>query len=147
MHFDITVAFPIVLPNVWNLACRITRDPDLAEQLVAQAYAKTLAREEGSLQIEEAFIRVASNIVDLWQGIEHSCKPPRRAHHTSANCLDLLSRIDCLPDLERICIFLIDAHGLSVHKAAEVLKIPAHGVVLLLLITKTRLAWHLVGAD
>jgi len=147
LHFDLTVALPIVLPNVWKLALRITRDSGLAEQLVGQAYAKTLTHETGSLQIEEAFIKVASNIVELWQALERSCKPCRRGYHTSANNVDLLSAIDRLPDVDRICIFLVDAHGLSVHKAAQVLKIPACGVIRLLLITKTRLAWHLVEAD
>jgi len=146
-HFDVAVALPIVLPNVWKLACRITRDPGLAEQVVAQACAKTLTREASSLQLEEAFIRVASNIVDLWQTLKPSGKLPRREYLTFANSFDLLSRIDHLPDIERICIFLVDAHGLSVDKAAQVLKIPTGEVVLLLLITKTRLAWHFVEAD
>jgi RNA polymerase sigma-70 factor, ECF subfamily len=128
--------------QMWALAVRITRDPELAADAVQEAFIAAF-RGADSFRGEAAVTTwlhriVVNSCLDRLRRIKPvahlpdadlSVLPDPRDHHHSVDVrLDIRAALDQLPEGQRMALVLVDMHGLPVAEAASILNI-AEGTV------------------
>lgn len=128
--------------QMWALAVRITRDPELAADAVQEAFIAAF-RGADSFRGEAAVTTwlhriVVNSCLDRLRRIKPvaqlpdadlSVLPDPRDHHHSVDVrLDIRAALDHLPEGQRMALVLVDMHDLPVAEAARILKI-AEGTV------------------
>jgi len=128
--------------QMWALALRTTRDPDVAADAVQEAFISAF-RNAGSFRGEAAVttwlhrivvnscldrLRRTKPVVQLPEA-DLSAMADARDHHRSVDVrLDVRAALDQLPEGQRMALILVDMHGLRVAEAASILKV-AEGTV------------------
>ena len=125
------------LPKLWSYAYRLTRDDDIAAQLVEGAYSKWLNESAHPSRLRGVLVGVLSKITEAWlMKIKDSdrkleARAPRlpdltmveelknESAHESMRAGSVLRLIDELPQILRIVILLFYAVGLIYPEAAE----------------------------
>lgn len=128
--------------QMWALAVRITRDPELAADAVQEAFIAAF-RGADSFRGEAAVTTwlhriVVNSCLDRLRRIKPvahlpdadlSVLPDPRDHHHSVDVrLDIRAALDQLPVGQRMALVLVDMHGLPIAEAAGILGI-AEGTV------------------
>jgi RNA polymerase sigma-70 factor, ECF subfamily len=128
--------------QMWALALRITRDPEVAADAVQEAFIAAF-RGAGSFRGEAAVTTwlhriVVNSSLDRLRRIKPVAQLPDADlnvladpadHHRSVEIrIDVRAALDQLPEGQRMALVLVDMHGLSVAEAARVLSI-AEGTV------------------
>jgi RNA polymerase sigma-70 factor, ECF subfamily len=128
--------------QMWALAVRITRDPEIAADAVQEAF---IAAFRGA----DSFRGEAAVTTWLHRIVVNSCldrlrraKPvaylpaedlsiladPHDHHHSVDVRLDIRAALDQIPEGQRMALILVDMHGLGVAEAAAILKV-AEGTI------------------
>jgi RNA polymerase sigma-70 factor, ECF subfamily len=128
--------------QMWALALRITRDPEVAADAVQEAFIAAF-RGADSFRGEAAVTTwlhriVVNSSLDRLRRIKPVAQLPDADlsaladpvdHHSSVDIrIDVRAALDQLPEGQRMALVLVDMHGLSVAEAAGVLSI-AEGTV------------------
>jgi RNA polymerase sigma-70 factor (ECF subfamily) len=128
--------------QMWALAVRVTRDPELAADAVQEAFIAAF-RGADSFRGEAAVTTwlhriVVNSCLDRLRRIKPvahlpdadlSVLPDPRDHHLSVDVrLDIRAALDQLPEGQRMALVLVDMHGLPIAEAAGILKV-AEGTV------------------
>lgn len=128
--------------QMWALAVRITRDPELAADAVQEAFIAAF-RGADSFRGEAAVTTwlhriVVNSCLDRLRRIKPvahlpdadlSVLPDPRDHHHGVELrLDIQAALEQLPEGQRMALVLVDMHGLPIAEAAGILNI-AEGTV------------------
>jgi RNA polymerase sigma-70 factor (ECF subfamily) len=128
--------------QMWALALRTTRDPEVASDAVQEAFVAAF-RGAGSFRGEAAVTTWLHRIVvncclDRLRRIKPVAQLPdadlnlmadARDHHSSVDVrLDVRAALDQLPEGQRMALILVDMHGLRIAEAASILDV-AEGTV------------------
>jgi RNA polymerase sigma-70 factor (ECF subfamily) len=128
--------------QMWALAVRVTRDPELAADAVQEAFIAAF-RGAGSFRGEAAVTTwlhriVVNSCLDRLRRIKPvahlpdadlSVLPDPRDHHHSVEVrLDIRAALDQLPEGQRMALVLVDMHDLPIAEAASILNV-AEGTV------------------
>jgi RNA polymerase sigma-70 factor, ECF subfamily len=128
--------------QMWALALRTTRDPDLAADAVQEAFIAAF-RNAGSFRGEAAVttwlhrivvnacldrLRRTKPVVHLPDADLSAMADPRDHHRSVEVRLDIRAALDQLPQGQRMALILVDMHGLRIAEAASILEV-AEGTV------------------
>jgi RNA polymerase sigma-70 factor (ECF subfamily) len=128
--------------QMWALALRTTRDPEVAADSVQEAFIAAF-RGAGSFRGEAAVTTwlhriVVNSCLDRLRRIKPVAHlpdadlsvlaDPRDHHHSVDVRIDVRAALDQLPEGQRMALVLVDMHGLTIAEAASVLKV-AEGTV------------------
>lgn len=117
-----------MLPRLWAFALRLCGDLREAEHLVQHACARTLEQPHRSrFDDVSPWVALLCELVATWHSERH--EPPMhdsRRHDTSTQRHDpsIVDAVDCLPDVQRVALLLIEVEGLSYDETASVLNVP-----------------------
>jgi RNA polymerase sigma-70 factor, ECF subfamily len=128
--------------QMWALALRTTRDPELAADAVQEAFISAFRGAEsfrGEAAITTWLHRIVVNsCLDRLRRIKPIVHLPDAAlsvladthdHHHSVDVrLDIRAALEQLPEGQRMALILVDMHGLKIGQAASILKV-AEGTV------------------
>jgi RNA polymerase sigma-70 factor (ECF subfamily) len=128
--------------QMWALALRTTRDPEMAADAVQEAFISAF-RGADSFRGEAAVTTWLHRIVvNACLDRLRRTKPvghlpdadlailadPRDHHHSVEVRLDVRDALDRLPEGQRTALILVDMHGLSIAEAAHILEV-AEGTI------------------
>ena len=125
--------------QMWALAVRVTRDPDLAADAVQEAFIAAFRGADsfrGDAAVTTWLHRIVVNsCLDRLRRIKPvahlpdadlSVLPDPRDHHRSVDIrLDVRAALDQLPEGQRMALVLVDMHGLPIAEAARILDVAA----------------------
>jgi RNA polymerase sigma-70 factor (ECF subfamily) len=128
--------------QMWALALRTTRDPEIAADAVQEAFLSAFRAAEsfrGEAAVTTWLHRIVVNacldrlrrtrpVADLPDADLAILADPRDHHHSVEVRLDVRDALDQLPEGQRMALILVDMHGLSVAEAASVLDV-AEGTI------------------
>jgi RNA polymerase sigma-70 factor, ECF subfamily len=128
--------------QMWALALRITRDPEIAGDAVQEAFIAAF-RGAGSFRGEAAVttwlhrivvnscldrLRRTKPVVHLPAEDLSILADPRDHHHSVDVRLDVRAALEQIPEGQRMALILVDMHGHSVAEAASILRV-AEGTI------------------
>jgi RNA polymerase sigma-70 factor (ECF subfamily) len=128
--------------QMWALALRTTRDPEVASDAVQEAFIAAFRGAEsfrGEAAVTTWLHRIVVNccldrlrrikpVVQLADS-DLSLLADTRDHHRSVDVrLDVRAALDQLPEGQRMALILVDMHGLRIAEAASILKV-AEGTI------------------
>lgn len=117
-----------MLPQLWAFALRLCGEGCAAEHLVQCACARTLEQPYRSRSDDVSpWVALLCELYATWHSERH--EPPMyddRRHDTSTQRHDpsIVDAVECLPDVQRIALLLIEVEGLSYDETASVLNVP-----------------------
>lgn len=128
--------------QMWALAVRVARDPELAADAVQEAFIAAFRGADtfrGEAAVTTWLHRIVVNsCLDRLRRIKPvthlhdadlSVLPDPRDHHHSVDIrLDIRAALDQLPERQRMALVLVDMHGLPIAEAAGILNV-AEGTV------------------
>jgi RNA polymerase sigma-70 factor (ECF subfamily) len=128
--------------QMWALALRTTRDPEMAADAVQEAFLSAFRAADsfrGEAAVTTWLHRIVVNacldrlrrtrpVADLPDADLAILADPRDHHHSVEVRLDVRDALDQLPEGQRMALILVDMHGLSVAEAARVLDV-AEGTI------------------
>jgi RNA polymerase sigma-70 factor (ECF subfamily) len=128
--------------QMWALALRTTRDPEMAADAVQEAFLSAFRAADsfrGEAAVTTWLHRIVVNacldrlrrtrpVADLPDADLAILADPRDHHHSVEVRLDVRDALDQLPEGQRMALILVDMHGLSVAEAASVLDV-AEGTI------------------
>jgi len=138
-------------PSIRAYLRRKTSDPDVADDLLQETYARYLSAEAPSMdeaQTMQYLYRVATNLViDRWRraDVERRAFEPRPAETARAPApvdlrQDLAAALDRLPPRHRAIVWLAYVEGYSHREIAEIVGVKPASVRVLLFRARNRLA-------
>ena len=128
--------------QMWALALRTTRDPELAADAVQEAFIAAF-RGAGSFRGEAAVttwlhrivvnscldrLRRIKPVVHLPDADLNILADPHDHHHSIEVRLDIRAALEQLPEGQRMALVLVDMHGLTIAEAASILDV-AEGTI------------------
>jgi RNA polymerase sigma-70 factor, ECF subfamily len=128
--------------QMWALALRTTRDPELAADAVQEAFIAAFRGADsfrGEAAVTTWLHRIVVNscldrlrrikpVVDL-PDADLSVLADSRDHHHSVDVrLDVRAALDQLPEGQRMALILVDMHGLKISEASSILGV-AEGTI------------------
>jgi RNA polymerase sigma-70 factor (ECF subfamily) len=128
--------------QMWALALRVTRDPEVAADAVQEAFIAAF-RSADSFRGEAAVTTwlhriVVNSCLDRLRRIKPVAQlpdadlsvlaDPHDHHHGVDLRIDVRAALDQLPEGQRMALVLVDMHGLSIGEAARILRV-AEGTV------------------
>lgn len=128
--------------QMWALALRTTRDPEMAADAVQEAFISAFRGADsfrGEAAVTTWLHRIVVNacldrlrrvkpVAHLPDADLAVLADPRDHHHSVEVRLDVRDALDQLPEGQRTALILVDMHGLSIAEAADILKV-AEGTV------------------
>lgn len=128
--------------QMWALALRITRDPEVAADGVQEAFIAAFRGADsfrGEAAVTTWLHRIVVNscldrlrrvkpVVQIPDADLSVLADPRDHHHSADVRIDVRAALEQLPQGQRMALVLVDMHGLSVAEAASILKV-AEGTV------------------
>ncbi|MEP7192324.1 MAG: RNA polymerase sigma factor SigM [Actinomycetota bacterium] len=128
--------------QMWALALRTTRDPEVAADAVQEAFLSAFRGAEsfrGEAAVTTWLHRIVVNsCLDRLRRIKPVVHLPDAGlsmladahdrHHSVEVRLDIQAALDQLPEGQRMALILVDMHGLSVAEAAGILNV-AEGTI------------------
>lgn len=128
--------------QMWALALRTTRDPEMAADAVQEAFIAAFRNADsfrGEAAVTTWLHRIVVNasldrlrrvkpVVPLPEADLLVLADPHDHHHSVDVRLDVRAALDQLPEAQRMALILVDMHGLKIAEAADILNV-AEGTI------------------
>jgi RNA polymerase sigma-70 factor (ECF subfamily) len=128
--------------QMWALALRTARDPEVAADAVQEAFISAFRGADsfrGEAAVTTWLHRIVVNscldrlrrikpVVHIPDADLRLLADPHDHHHSVEVRLDVRAALDQLPEGQRMALILVDMHGLSISEAAKVLEV-AEGTI------------------
>ena len=128
--------------QMWALALRTTRDPELAADAVQEAFIAAFRGADsfrGEAAVTTWLHRIVVNscldrlrrikpVVHLPDADLNTLADPHDHHHSIEVRLDIRAALEQLPEGQRMALVLVDMHGLRIAEAASILDV-AEGTI------------------
>lgn len=140
---DLSLLLADMLPRLWSFALRLSREYDVAADLVQRACAQTLERAGELHPGRPPLHHLLSNICSIWfDDLQQVARLQRDGDSISVSTFTLhppdttdrrmIDAIDRLPDAQRAAMLLVHAEDRRYHEAADVLGLSVDSVMDLL---------------
>ncbi|MGH8783247.1 RNA polymerase sigma factor [Paraburkholderia sp.] len=124
---DLPAQLVAMLPRLWAFALRLCGDRRAAERIVQRACTRTLERPRRVRSDVPPWVGLLCEMHAIWRSERHGHAMRDNRRHDTATQLrypSIVDAVDCLPDVQRVALLLIEVEGLSYDEAACVLNVP-----------------------